>query len=101
MTIMNEGEIIINDKTRAGEVAQIFVAAGIYDSVEKVPVYEDDGTTPEEAGTASMKYLEILNRLCRRLPTSARKQASSLMDRSATPVTMMADITSRTTRWRI
>ena len=50
MTIMNEGEIIINDKTRAGEVAQIFVAAGIYDSVEKVPVYEDDGTTPEEAG---------------------------------------------------
>ena len=26
MTIMNEGEIIINDKTRAGEVAQIFVA---------------------------------------------------------------------------
>ena len=31
-------EIIINDKTRAGEVAQIFVAAGIYDSVEKVPV---------------------------------------------------------------
>ena len=50
MTIMNEGEIIINDKTRAGEVAQIFVAVGIYDSVEKVPVYEDDGTTPEEAG---------------------------------------------------
>ena len=50
MTIMNEGEIIINDKTRAGEVAQIFVAAGIYESVEKVPVYEDDGTTPEEAG---------------------------------------------------
>ena len=50
MTIMNEGEIIINDKTRAGEVAQIFVAAGIYDSVEEVPVYEDDGTTPEEAG---------------------------------------------------
>ena len=50
MTIMNEGEIIINDKTRAGEVAQIFVDAGIYDSVEKVPVYEDDGTTPEEAG---------------------------------------------------
>ena len=64
MTIMNEGEIIINE-------------------------------------SASMKYLEILNRLCRRLPTSARKQASSLMDRSATPVTMMADITSRTTRWRI
>ena len=28
MTIMNEGEIIINDKTRAGEVAQIFVAGG-------------------------------------------------------------------------
>lgn len=50
MTIMNEGEIIINDKTRAGEVAQIFVAAGIYNSVEKVPVYEDDGTTPDEAG---------------------------------------------------
>ena len=50
MTIMNEGEIIINDKTRAGEVAQIFVAAGIYESVEKVPVYEDDGTTSEEAG---------------------------------------------------
>lgn len=50
MNIMNEGEIIINDKTRAGEVAQIFVAAGIYGSVEKVPIYEDDGTTPEEAG---------------------------------------------------
>lgn len=101
MTIMNEGEIIINDKTRAGEVAQIFVAAGIYDSVEKVPVSKTMEQRRRKQESASMKYLEILNRLCRRLPTSARKQASSLMDRSATPVTMMADITSRTTRWRI
>ena len=101
MTIMNEGEIIINDKTRAGEVAQIFVAAGIYDSVEKVPVTKTMEQRRRKQESASMKYLEILNRLCRRLPTSARKQASSLMDRSATPVTMMADITSRTTRWRI
>ena len=47
MTIMNEGEIIINDKTRAGEVAQIFVAAGIYDSVEKVPA--SSGVVPSSS----------------------------------------------------
>ena len=50
MNILNEGEIIINDKTRAGEVAQIMVTAGLYDAIEDVPVYENDGTTPKEAG---------------------------------------------------
>lgn len=50
MNILNEGEIIVNNKTRAKEVAQIMVTAGIYDSVDEVPVYEDDGATLEEAG---------------------------------------------------
>ena len=48
MNIINEGEIVINDKTRAGEVAQIMVTAGLYDATEDVPVYENDGTTPKE-----------------------------------------------------
>ena len=52
MNIINEGEIIINDKTRAGEVAQIMVTAGLYDATEDVPVYENDGTTPKEAGVS-------------------------------------------------
>lgn len=52
MNIINEGEIIINDKTRAGEVTQIMVTAGLYDATEDVPVYENDGTTPEEAGVS-------------------------------------------------
>ena len=52
MNIINEGEIVINDKTRAGEVAQIMVTAGLYDATEDVPVYENDGTTPKEAGVS-------------------------------------------------
>lgn len=52
MNIINEGEIIINDKTRAGEVTQIMVTAGLYDATEDVPVYENDGTTPKEAGVS-------------------------------------------------
>lgn len=52
MNIINEGEIVINDKTRTGEVAQIMVTAGLYDATEDVPVYENDGTTPKEAGVS-------------------------------------------------
>ena len=92
MTIMNEGEIIINDKTRAGEVAQIFVAAGIYDSVEKVPVYEDDGTTPEEAGISVHEVFGDIEPALQEVADKCKEAGIILNGQSATPVTMMAEL---------